>query len=85
MEYESDGDSNCNWCSWYSHQRNDTKTGGFGNQITSGDDQNNSIIEIGQITEKSLGDLRKLAVIQIPARNNRLTLVWKPLIIIFLI
>ena len=21
MEYQSDGDINCNWCSWYSHQR----------------------------------------------------------------
>ena len=25
MEHDSDGDSNCNWCAWYSHQRIDNK------------------------------------------------------------
>ena len=30
-EHESDVDTNCNWCSWYSHQRIDTETGGVEN------------------------------------------------------
>ena len=36
--------------------------------------QNDSIIENGQNTEKSPGDLWRLAVIQIPVKNHRLTL-----------
>ena len=49
--------------------------GGLGNNRTSGDNPNNSIVEIGQNTENSYGDLRKLAVTQIPMKNNLLTLV----------
>ena len=30
MGHKSDGDTDCNWCSWYSHQRIGTRTGGFG-------------------------------------------------------
>ena len=36
-----------------------------------------TIIEIGQNTEKSPGDLRKLAVTQTPVRDHQLTLMWK--------
>ena len=36
VEHESDNYTNCNWCSWYSHQRIGTKTGGFGNYGTGG-------------------------------------------------
>ena len=32
MKHESDGDTNCNWCAWYSHQRFGTGTGGLGNK-----------------------------------------------------
>ena len=39
--------------------------------------QTKSIIEIGQNTEKSPGDLRRLAVTQTPVRKHRLTMVWK--------
>ena len=35
----------------------------------------NSIIRIGKNTEKSPGDLRKLAVTRSPVRNNKLMLV----------
>ena len=28
MEHESDGDTSCNWCARYSHQRIGTETGG---------------------------------------------------------
>ena len=48
----------------------------------SGDHPNYSIVEIGQNTRKSPGDLRRLAVTQTSARNHQLTLVGKTLIII---
>ena len=57
MEYESDGYTNCNWCSLYSHQRIGKMTGGLGNKRTSRDHPNFSIIEISQNIEKSSGDL----------------------------
>ena len=41
--------------------------------------QNNYIIENGQNTEKSPGDLRRLAVIQSPVKDHQLTLMWKSL------
>ena len=41
---------------------------------TSGDHSNYSISENGQNTEKSPGDLRRLAVTQTPVKNHRLTL-----------
>ena len=41
-------------------------TGGDENKKTSGDNLNYSIIMIGRNTEKSSGDLRKLAVTQAP-------------------
>ena len=62
MEHESDGDTNCNWCSCYIHQRIGTETGGFGNKRTSGNHPNYSIIKISQNAEKSPGDLRRLVV-----------------------
>ena len=77
MEDESDGDTNCNWYSWYSHQRIGTRTGGLGNKRKSGDHPNYSIIEIGQITEKSPEDLRKLEVTQISMISHRWRPVWK--------
>ena len=42
-----------------------------------GDHPNNSIIENVQNTEKSPGDLRRLAVIQSPVKDHQLTLMWK--------
>ena len=48
-------------------------------EITCGDNPNNCIIEIGQNTEKSPGNLKRLVVTQNPVRNNQLTLVWKTL------
>ena len=41
--------------------------------------ETNSIIEIGQNTEKSPGDLRRLAVTQSPVKDHQLTLMWKTL------
>ena len=50
MEYESNGDTNCNWHAWYSHQRIDKETRGIGNMRTTGNHPNYSIIKIGQNT-----------------------------------
>ena len=46
----------------------------FGSWRQSGDHPNNSIIENGQNTEKSPGDLRRLAVTQSPVKEHQLTL-----------
>ena len=62
-------DTDCDWCSWYSHQRIYKGTERLENKSTSGDHPNYSIIEIGQNTEKSPGDLKRLAVTQISVRN----------------
>ena len=77
MEYESDCNTNCNWCARYSYQTIGSETGGFGNKRMSGDHPNFSSIKIGLNIEKSPGDLRRLAVTQTPVRNHRLTLMQK--------
>ena len=80
MNLASDGDTDSNLCTWYSRQRIDTWTGGFGNKKTSGNHSNYSFIEIGKNTEKSREDLRRLAITQTPVRNHWCeTLVWKAL------
>ena len=43
------------------------RTGGFGNNGTGGDCPNYRVVEIGQNTEKSSGNLRRIAVTQTPA------------------
>ena len=69
MEHESNGDTNYNWHSQYSHQRIGTVTGGIGNKRMSRDHPNYSIDEISQNTETSPGDLRRLAVTQTPVKT----------------
>ena len=49
------------------------RPGGLGSWRTSGDHPNDSIIENGQNTEKSPGDLRRLAVSQIPGKPSAKT------------
>ena len=46
VEHESDGDTNCNWSSWYSHQRIGKRTWGIGNKKTSEDHPNYSNIKL---------------------------------------
>ena len=75
MVHESDGDTNCNWCAWYRQQRIGSGIGRLGNKETSGDHPNYSIIKIGQNTEKSPGDLRRLAITLPPMKDPLLTLV----------
>ena len=73
MEHESDSDTNCNYCSWYSHQRIIKGTGGLRNKRTSGDNTNDSTIENGQNTEKCPGDLRK--VLETSEKDHQQTLI----------
>ena len=79
MKHESDGNTNCNWCTRYSHQRIDTGTAELGNKRTSGDNPNYSIIKIDQNTEKSPVNLRKVVVTQTPVKDHQLTLVGRTL------
>ena len=51
-----------------------TGTGGLGSWRMSGHHQNYDIVENGQNTEKSPGDLRRLDVTQTPVRNHQLIL-----------
>ena len=46
------------------------KDWGTGNNGMAGDCPNYSVVEIGQNTEKSPGDLKRLAVSQIPVNAN---------------
>ena len=68
MEHESDGYTNCIQCARYSHQKIGKVTGGTGNNNMSRDHPKYSIINIGQITQKSPEDMRDLL---------RLKLQWK--------
>ena len=52
------------------HQRIGKGTGRLRNKRVSGDHLHYSIVEIGQNTEKSPGDLRRLAVTQTPVENH---------------
>ena len=79
VELESEDYTNFKWCSWYSHQRIGTRTGGFGKIRTGVDCPSYSIVEIVKNTEKSTGDLRALAVTQTPVEHHQQTLMWKTL------
>ena len=57
-------------CTRYSNQRTIKVTGGLGSWSTSGDHPNYNIVENGQNTEKSSGDLRRLAVTQTPVKDH---------------
>ena len=70
-KHESDDCTNCDWCFWHSNKRIIKGPGGLGNWRTSGHHPNDSIIEDGQNTEKSSGDLRRLAVTQTPVKNSK--------------
>ena len=49
-----------------------TGTGGLGNKSMSRDYPNYSIIEMSQNTEKSPGDLRRLAITKTTVKNHQL-------------
>ena len=78
-EREGDSDTNCNLRARYSPKNTGTGIGGLWNKRTTGDHQKHWNIEISQNTEKSPGNLRKLAVTQTPMENHQQTLVWRTL------
>ena len=61
------------------NNNNHKRTGGLGNKKTGRDYPDYNIVEIGQNTTKSPGDLSRLAVTQNPEEDNQLTLVGKTL------
>ena len=69
MEHEGNGDTSCNWCTWNNLQRIVKGAERFGSKGTSRDHSNYSITKISWNTEKSPGDLRRLAVTQTPGKN----------------
>ena len=71
----------CNWCSGFNHRRINKGPGGLGNKRPSEYHPKYCTIEIGENTEKSPGDLRRLAVTQTPVKDHRLTLVWKTIML----
>ena len=77
VEHEKNGYTNCRWFSWYSHQKFDKRTRSIENKRSRGDNPNYTIVEIGQITENSPGDLRRLIFVHTPVKDHRLTLMWE--------
>ena len=77
VKHESDFYTISNWCSWYSHRRIGTGTGGLGNKRTSGEHPNYSNVEISQKIEKSPGDLKRFAVTPTSVKDHQRTLMWK--------
>ena len=55
LELESDGDSNCNGCSWYKGLGIGIGTERLGNKRTNRDYPNYGIVNIGQNTETDPG------------------------------
>ena len=77
MEHEGDSDTTCNWCTWNNLQKTDKETGRLENKRTSRDHPNYSIIKIDQNSEKSPGNLKRLAITLMPGKNHRQTLVGR--------
>ena len=74
IKHENDVFSNYYSCHGYTLQRINKETEELGNNRSSGDNPNYYITEIGQNTEKSLGDLRRLAVTRAPGKGHLLML-----------
>ena len=68
--HKGDINTNFNWCTWNDPQRLSKRTGEVRNRRTSGDHPNYCIVVVGQNTEKSPGDLRRLAVTQTPWKES---------------
>ena len=75
MERKSDGDASCGWCTRNNSQMIGEGNGRLENKRTSRDHPNYSNFKIGQNTEESPGDLRRLAVTQTLVSYYQLTLV----------
>ena len=71
---DNDNYTTRDWYFCYSHQRIIKETGGLGSSRASEDHPNFNIIEIGQNTKRSPGDLKRLAVTQTPVKDHLLKL-----------
>ena len=71
MAHEGDSYTSCDWCLWHGNKRIIKGPGRFRSWRPIGDHQNNSIIENGQNSEKSPGDLRRLAVTQTQVKDHQ--------------
>ena len=67
----------CKWHAWNCPQRPQKETGRAGNRRTNQDPLNHNIVEINQNTDKSPGDLKKIAVTLTPVKEHQITLEWK--------
>ena len=77
MEHEGDDYTDRDWWIRNSNKRVIKEIGGRGTWWMSGDHPNYSITENCQNTEKSPGDLRRLAVSQTPVKDHQKTLLGK--------
>ena len=72
MEQENENDTNINWSAWNSPLKVLEKTTGvIRNQKMNRNRRNNIIIEIGQNTKRSPGNLSRLSVTLIPVRDHK--------------
>ena len=79
VEHESDNYTKHDWCIWYCYQMIIKGIGRLGNKKTTGDRPNYYIIGNDQNTDKSPGELRRLAITQTPLKDYQLTLMGKKL------
>ena len=77
VENEGDGDTNCDKCTWNGPQRLRKRNGGDGNWRTNPDYPGYNIVKNGKNTEKSPGDLKRLAITQIPVKYHQRQLVGR--------
>ena len=68
MIYEVQSDTNCNWRSWMGTPRFGKGASGVRHRSMIRDHTNYSIVDIGQNTEKSSGDVRRLDITQTPMK-----------------
>ena len=61
VEHKRNSDTNSNWCTWNGPERFGKGAGSVENRKTSRDHPNYDRVNTGQNTEKSPGDLRRLA------------------------
>ena len=71
MDYKGDNDTGCNWYTWNKLQRIGVEIGKLLNKWNGGH-PDNRIVKIGQNTEKSPGDLRRVAVTQTSVKNHQM-------------
>ena len=76
VDLECNSNTNCSCCTQNDPQRLGKKTGGIGYQRENQDFLDHNIGMIGW-NQKRPGDLRKLAVTEIPGKNHKLILVGK--------